>query len=150
MKVWPTLKAHLEPGVVVFVFNSSAGARDWPASLAISELQVWREVPHLKLRWRFTRDYSPSSYHLPVVPQLGEGLCTPLSGPCWCFMWLKLGLVHVVSMAVSSYMQLPCCAPRTLFPCIHLLPLALRLFCHLFLSGPWALGGKEDHTSKST
>lgn len=49
----------------------SAGARDWPASLAISELQVWREASHLKIRRRFTRDYSTSSYHLPVAPQLG-------------------------------------------------------------------------------
>lgn len=107
MKVWPALNAHSEPGVVVFVCNSSAGARDWPASLAISELQVWRETPHLKLRWRFTRDYSPSSYHLPVVPQLGEGLCTPFSGPCWGFMWLKLtqGLCML-----SQWLWVPTCS----------------------------------------
>lgn len=50
----------------------SAGARDWPASLAISELQVWREAPHLKIRRQFTRDFSTSSYHLPVAPHLGS------------------------------------------------------------------------------
>lgn len=59
------------------------------------------------------------------------------------------GLVDAVSMAVSSCVQLPCCAPRTLFPCIHLLPLALRLF----LSSSSSMAPetwKEGHTFKST
>lgn len=72
-------------------------------------------------------------------------LCAPLSGPCWGFMWLRLGLVHVVSMAVTSYAQLPCCVPRTLFPCIHLLPLALRLFLSPLPQWPLNLGRKAIH-----
>lgn len=67
------------------------------------------------------------------------------SGPCWGFMWLKLGLVHVVSMAVTSYVQLPCCAPRTLCPCIHLLPLALRFFLSPLPQWPLSLGRKAIH-----
>lgn len=67
----------------------------------------------------------------------------PLQGPIWCLLLvapqLRVGLVsppccahtglgHAVTASVSSYLQLPCCVQKMLFPPGHPLPLALTLF----------------------
>lgn len=57
------------------------------------------------------------------------------------------GLVQAVTITVSLYVQFPCGIQRILFPYLHLLPLALRVFLSTLL--PWfSLGRKVYYTDR--
>lgn len=71
-------------------------------------------------------------------PELGPGLCEPLSHPHWDFGWLCL--VQVTTVFVSSWAQQPCMVQNTdskLPPQRWL----LQPSHPLFYSAPWALWG---------
>ena len=65
-------------------------------------------------------------HHL-LIAQLGRGLCLPpLSMMALALAWAShSGLVHIVTIALSSDGQLLCRAQKTPFPCLHLPPLTL-------------------------
>lgn len=86
---------------------------------------------------------SSNSCQLPTAPWLVHVHVHSLSllrfGPAWpC-----TAFVHGVITSVRSYVQLSCSVHQTLFPCIPLPPLVLRVFVPLFHSNsdPWALRG---------
>lgn len=72
----------------------------------------------------------------PYSPLCAANVCLGVSSPagawvapqglCWDFVWLTF--VHVLTAAVSSYVQLPCGTQKTLFICSPPLPLVLRVF----------------------
>lgn len=53
-----------------------------------------------------------------------------LSSPCWgfCLAFAYSGLIHAVTLAMNSCVQLPRCARQTLFPCDHPESQALMFF----------------------
>lgn len=62
--------------------------------------------------------------------------------------WACMNLVHIV-ITVSSYLQLPCFVQTRLFPCSHLLSLALTLvptsfYCQ-WSQSPWRGGGSMQY-----
>ena len=63
---------------------------------------------------------------------------TSCSPPLFMLYFICFDSVHVITNAVSSYVQLPCCVQKIQFPCSHPLSLALRLFLppllHRFLA----------------
>lgn len=55
--------------------------------------------------------------------------CPPLPSMLGsCLTWVCAGLVHVVTSAVNSYVQLPCGVQTARCSCIHLWSLSLRIF----------------------
>lgn len=76
-------------------------------------------------------------------PWLGLGCCA--SSPSMFGFGSALAspsLMHIATTTVSSYVQLPCCVQRTLFPWCHPPPLALILFLSLLPQGPLNHGRK--------
>lgn len=101
-----------------------------------------------------TNSPSPSCYQLPIVltassSQLGVGaLCPPSPSVIgFCVAGVCTGLLHVVTVTLSSYVQLLSCIQKhgNRFPCIDPQPLAHTVFFFfffnlLFPNNPWALG----------
>lgn len=67
------------------------------------------EEPHL---YRKLTLFSPT-YHMAVASWLEVELHAPFSTPCWDFCLVWADLVYTVTIAVSSYVQLPCFLENT-------------------------------------
>lgn len=60
---------------------------------------------------------------------MGKSSCLiPLSMLEYCLAWSGTSVVHAVTTAESSYMQLLCSVQRSWFPCSHLPPVILKTF----------------------
>lgn len=86
-----------------------------------------------------------SSLQLPILQSLGFGpFClTLLYLLGFVLAWTCTGLVHAVRTAISSFVQLPWCVQKTLFPCNCSLPMGLTLFLPQLskvISEPWWKG----------
>lgn len=88
-----------------------------------------------------TNSPSPSCYQLPIVltassSQLGVGpLCPPSPSVIgFCVAGVCTGLLHVVTVTLSSYVQLLSCIQKhgNRFPCIDPQPLAHTVFFFFF------------------
>lgn len=66
-----------------------------------------------------------------------------LPPPCWHFFFSGLDLVHKITTAVSLYVQLFCCAQKTLFTCIHPVSLVLTIFLPPPLQNPCMIWGRD-------
>lgn len=71
-----------------------------------------------------------SSYQMPIAPYLqGVGVKNRLPAPCWdCLAWAGTAVVHLVIIALSWYMQLPCCVWKTTIPWNCPPPIILIIF----------------------
>lgn len=96
----------------------------WMCGLSLAHNRLTR-VPLL----RKTDSDSPSSYQLPMPPQLGVGHCVHLPSPWRNLVWLEYEQVLcTLSQSLWLYIHNFHSIQKTLFPCAYPPPLALTLF----------------------
>lgn len=96
----------------------------WMCGLSLAHNRLTR-VPLL----RNTDSDSPSSYQLPMPPQLGVGHCVHLPSPWRNLVWLEYEQVLcTLSQSLWLYIHNFHSIQKILFPCTYPPPLALTLF----------------------
>lgn len=79
----------------------------------------------------FSQKLSSASSSLARGKGQGTWGPVPISLLKFGLTWTFPGLVHAITSAVSSYVELPSCFKKTLIPWSHLLLILLRLFLSL-------------------
>lgn len=142
-----------------YEFNPGGGVQadpwaHWPASLAINELQVWRETLPPKVRWRLTRGYPWRQLILPFPAAI---MC--LERLSWGKDFVPLSPVHAGTLCgLSLFTQGLCLLSQWLWVHMWSCPVVHRGHCFLVIiyclwlldsfralfSDPWASGGRPN------